>query len=164
MLFASSGFVGVRASPSPGVSITVTDIDGVMAGLDYKATFKVITESITDELEHVKLTVTGLPSGWTYVLSPSEFDLDAGAFQESSLEITGSIDTSPGSYSFTVEGEAWPPDFPELTETSSYTSYVYVTLTLVIPEFPIGPLGALLSALAALKIRGISGVLRKRTR
>ena len=120
-----------KADPSPGISVTITDVDPFINSPGDVATYTVNAESITTEDENVKLTVSGDPNlnfDWT----TQEFLLLAGATQSFGLEATVTTFTS-GDYEFTVLGEAWPIIFTYeealmygIIQTSSYTSYVHV--------------------------------------
>lgn len=120
-----------KADPSPGISVTITDVDPFITSPGDTATYTVKAESITTEDENVKLTVSGDPNlniDWT----TQEFLLLAGDTQSFGLEATVTTFTS-GDYEFTVLGEAWPLFFTYeealmygIIETSSYTSYVHV--------------------------------------
>lgn len=96
----------VRADPTPGISVTITDVDPSIRSLGDTATYTVNAESITTEDENVKLTVSGDPDlafKWTL----KEFILAAGAIESFGLEATYS-GTGTGDFAFTVLGEAWP--------------------------------------------------------
>lgn len=126
----------VKASSSPGISVTIQDIDPIAALhlTDTEASYIVKIESITTEFEEANLVVSGDPSlsfSWTL----QEFSLAPGEIREFPLEVTVASGTPPGDYPFTALGSAWLPFLPEFPETSSYTSHVNVPAP---PPPPVG--------------------------
>lgn len=175
-LLVYQAFSVANVFAQPAISITITPIDDTMQGLDHEATFKITTTNNAPSVErHVLLTLEVpilppggtwlgppptayvLPSGWTYSISPNEFDIDEGQSIESTLVITGSVSTSPGDYPFRVIGY-WSVDSddgaraPEDYEWTSDSDDVSVLSILVIPEFPLGTIAALVTCIAALAI------------
>lgn len=154
-----------NVSATPGISVTITVIDPDIVDLSDKATYTVNVESVTTEDENVRLTVSGDPT-ITFDWTTKEFVLTVGSTQSFSLEASATLSSTPGSYPFTVLGEAWPTwfdmdldgdgdvDYDDaalmgLLETSDATNYVILPLTFVIPEYPLGTitvLGAFLGA------------------
>jgi len=117
----------VKASPGPGISVTIEDIDPIAALhlSDNEASYIVKIESITTEFEDANLVVSGdasLSFSWTL----QEFSIAPGEIKEFPLTITVASGTPPGDYPFTAVGNAWLPFLPEFPETSSYTSHVNV--------------------------------------
>lgn len=51
-----------KADPSPGISVTIMDMDPFITSPSDAATYTVNAESITTEDENVKLTVSGDPN------------------------------------------------------------------------------------------------------
>ena len=126
----------VKASSSPGISVTIQDIDPIAALhlTDDQATYNVKVESITTEFEDARLTVSGDPS-LTFSWTLQEFSLAPGEIREFPLEVTVAGGTPPGNYPLTALGNAWLPFLPEFPETSSYTSHVNVPTP---PPPPVG--------------------------
>jgi len=140
---------------SPGISVTIVDVDPFISSPGDTATYIVNVESITTEDENVKLTVSGdadLVFDWT----TKEFVLMAGATESFGLEATYS-GAGAGDFEFTVFGEGWVLFFTYeeasmmgMIETSSYTDYVHVAPSGVIPEVPLGTVMAGTSMIIAL--------------
>lgn len=123
--FDSSGVA--NASNSPGISLTIEDVDPNASGTDNQATYIVKVESITTDIEDGNITITGhasLTFDWTL---QEFFGLLPGEVREFPLTVTVADCTDPGDYGFTATCTAWLPFLPEFPETSSYTSYVHVT-------------------------------------
>lgn len=149
------------ALASPGICVTITVIDPVIlnynpGGEGDTATYIVNVESITTEDENVRLTLSGDPAisfNWT----TQEFVLAMGSTQSFGLEASATVSLTPGSYLFTVLGEAWPLGFTYdeanaigLIETSSYTANVEIPPTFfVVPELPFGTITAMSAFLGA---------------
>lgn len=121
------------AQADPGIVVSVDAIVNTVAP-GGTATYKVRVQSITDELEHIVLSIDNPRVGWTYTFSQSEFDLDPGATVEVDLSITVPVGTSIGTYYHDVKGDAYLPGFEFLgsVETSTYTNVE----TIAIPEYP----------------------------
>ena len=140
---------------NPGISVTVVPVDPFINFSGDSAMYTVSVESITTEDENVKLTVSGDPDvGFDWI--SKEFVLVAGDTASFGLEVTYS-GSSPGDFTFTVSGEAWPTwlTYEEavdmgLIETSSFIDYVHVLPQSVIPEVPIGTIVASGSIIAAI--------------
>lgn len=146
IIFLLLGLNIVWASPGPGISVTVVDVDAFAGGIDNQASYVIRVESITTEDENVKLVVSGhfsLSFDWTL----QEFVVTPGEIKEFPLTVTVAVGTGAGDCDFTASGEAWPAGLTyddavalDMIETSSYTDYVYVTETVSpprpVPEFP----------------------------
>jgi len=157
-LLLASWATRVGASDDPAVSVTITAYDDVMSCTDWYAGFRVTTTSTS--AVHVDLSVSGLPSGWTYLFSPDSFDLAAGSSQESTLQIYGTQSTSPGTYQFVVTATYPTGQYtliqgplgglvPDTGEYVQSTDDLNVLSLLVIPEYPLGTILALVMCLVA---------------
>jgi hypothetical protein len=142
---------------SPGISITIEDVDAQITGSGDTATYVVSVESITTEDENVRLAITG-DAGLAFNWTSEEFMLAQGTTESYGLEATYS-NAGSGKFAFTASGEAWPTwlTYEEaaemgLIETSSFTAYVYVLLINVIPEVPLGTIAAGGSMMLALAV------------
>lgn len=127
----------VKASPGPGISVTILDVDPNAGGTDDQASYIVRVESITTEFEDANLIVSGHPSlsfNWTLQI----FSIFPGEIKEFPLKVTVAYGTLPGDHSFTAVGNAWLPFLPEFPEASSYTSYVHVTSLIGPPTVKVG--------------------------
>ena len=127
----------------PGISVIVTDVKPYINASGDVAIYIVTVESLTTEDENVRVTISGDPElafNWTQ----QEFLLAAGESVSFGLEVTYS-GSSPGDFQFTALGEAWPTFLTYdqasqmgLIETSSYTDYVHIPPSFVIPIAPAG--------------------------
>ena len=135
------------AQCTPGISVTIADVDPVIAGAADAATYVVSIESITTEDENLSLTVAGDP-GLMFDWTVKELLLTMGTTETLGLEVTCPGSTA-GDFAFTVSGEAWPMSmtyddavYLGIIETSSFTTYVHVLPQQVIPEVPLGTIAA----------------------
>jgi len=145
------------ARGDPGISVTVTDVKSYVNAPSDVAIYIVTVESLTTEDESVRITISGDPElafNWTQ----QEFLLAAGESVSFGLEVTYS-GSSPGDFQFTALGEAWPTFLTYdqasqmgLIETSSYTDYVHISPSFVIPIAPAGTLTLGILMIAALAI------------
>jgi hypothetical protein len=141
-MLLSIGMIAITRC-APGISVTVADIDPFITGAGDTATYMVNVESLTTEDENAIVTVIGDPNlefNWI----TQEFILATSATENFGLEATCPGGT-PGDFPFTVSVEAWPTWLTyddavmlDMVETSSYTDYVHVSPTGVIPEVPLG--------------------------
>ena len=144
----------------PGISVTITDVKSYVNTPTDTAIFIVNIESVTTEDENVKLTISGDPTlafNWT----TDEFILPAGETASFGLEVTYSGST-PGNFEFTALGQAWPMFFTYeealeygIIEESSFTDYLNVPPSFVIPIVPAGTilLGTIMIATLAIYIK-----------
>ncbi|MDI6886249.1 MAG: PEF-CTERM sorting domain-containing protein [archaeon] len=131
LLIAGIGMVGTAtASPDPGITMVVTQIDNeVLPGETATYQVKITYFMAFPPTEHVVLSIDN--PIWSYTFVPNDFDINSGESKYSTLSISVPTDAQPGTYTHIVNATATGQIGP-IVITEKVTTTIETT---VIPEF-----------------------------